>query len=197
MAARENKCQISENDIFSKKSSEFYQFLEFLWNLKFIVSLNIRIQKQFPLSVFVFIDSLVVSASQDAGGYAISRRNILELHLGCHTCWLSYFTLVCLWFGRTVGRAYGHVISKISRMGRLTHFLGMGLRSRALFPGERSPHTIFPLFSCRPIFIYTAESGTSCSEWEPKQITAKLPEFFRFVKEVQLFVLQEMRTKTD
>ena len=45
-----------------------------------------RIQKQFPLSVFVFIDSLVVSASQDAAGYAISRQNKHELHLGCHTC---------------------------------------------------------------------------------------------------------------
>ena len=30
--------------------------------------------------------------------------NILELHLGCHTCWLSYFTLLCLWCGRTVSR---------------------------------------------------------------------------------------------
>ena len=38
-----------------------------------------RIQRQFPLSVFVFIDSLVVSALQDAGGYAISRQNNLEL----------------------------------------------------------------------------------------------------------------------
>ena len=35
--------------------------------------------------MFVFIDSLVVSALQDAGGYAISRQNNLELHLGCHT----------------------------------------------------------------------------------------------------------------
>ena len=39
-------------------------------------------QKQFPLPLFVFIDSLVVSASQDAGGYAISRKNNLELHFG-------------------------------------------------------------------------------------------------------------------
>ena len=52
----------------------------------------------------VFIDSFVVSALQDAGGYAISRQNNLELHLGCHTCWLSYFTLVCLWCWRTVSR---------------------------------------------------------------------------------------------
>ena len=31
-------------------------------------------------------DSLVVSALQDAGGYAISLQNNLELHLGCRTC---------------------------------------------------------------------------------------------------------------
>ena len=47
--------------------------------------------------------SSLLSFSWDAGGYAISRQNNLELHLGCHTCWLSYFTLVCLWCGRTVG----------------------------------------------------------------------------------------------
>ena len=62
-------------------------------------------QKQLALSVFVFIDSFVVSALQDAGGYAISRQNNLEL--GCHTCWLSYFTLVGLWCGRTVSREGG------------------------------------------------------------------------------------------
>ena len=30
--------------------------------------------------------------------------NNLELHLGCHTCLLIYFTLACLWCGRTGGR---------------------------------------------------------------------------------------------
>ena len=68
-----------------------------------LILLTTRIQKKFPLSVFVFFDSFVVSALQDAGGYAVSRQNNLELHFGCHTCWLSYFTLVCLWCGRTVG----------------------------------------------------------------------------------------------
>ena len=43
--------------------------------------------------------------SQDAGGYAISRQNNLELHLGCPTCWLSYFTLVCLWCSRAGERS--------------------------------------------------------------------------------------------
>ena len=41
-----------------------------------------RIQKQFPLSVFVFIDSLVVTRV----AAAISHQNNLELHLGCDTC---------------------------------------------------------------------------------------------------------------
>ena len=91
------------------------------WQLSLILKTT-RIQKQFLLSVFVFIDSLAVSTLQDAGGYAISRQNNLELHLGCHTCWLSYFTLVCLWCRRAGGRAYGHVITKLSRMGRLQGF---------------------------------------------------------------------------
>ena len=33
----------------------------------------------------------------------LSKQN-LELHLGCHTCLLNYFTLVFLWCGRTVWR---------------------------------------------------------------------------------------------
>ena len=65
-----------------------------------------RIQRQFPLSVFFFIDSFVVSAYKTPVAiYAISCQNNLELHLGYHTCWLSYFTLVYLWCGRTIGRA--------------------------------------------------------------------------------------------
>ena len=76
------------------------------------------------LNTLVFIDSFVVSALQDAGGYVISRQNNLKLHLGYHTCWLSYFTLVYLWCGRTVSRAvYGHVITKFSRMGSILYFL--------------------------------------------------------------------------
>ena len=80
-------------------------------------------QRQFPLSVFVFIDSLVVSALQDADGYAISRQNNLELHLGCHICWLSYFTLICLWCGRTVSRAGGRAGGRCT-VTWLPNFLG-------------------------------------------------------------------------
>ena len=66
-------------------SCSISKFVDMTINLSLILQTK-RIQKQFPLSVFVFIDSLVVSALQDAGGYAISRQNNLELHLGCHTC---------------------------------------------------------------------------------------------------------------
>ena len=114
----------------------YSKYVDMTINLRRLIHETTRIQKQFPLSVFVFIDSLVVSTLQDAGGYAISLQNNLQLHLGCHTYWLSYFTLVCLWCGRTVGRAgrwtYSHVITKVSRMSRLLHFLTHGAPLRAL-----------------------------------------------------------------
>ena len=37
-------------------------------------TLENTVKKEFPLSDFVFIDSLAASALQDAGGYAISRK---------------------------------------------------------------------------------------------------------------------------
>ena len=84
------------------------------------------IQRQFPLSSFVFIDSLAASALQEAGGYAIAHQNNLELHLGCHTCYIGMPVV------RMDGWVYGHVITKFSRMGRLPHFLTHGAPLRAL-----------------------------------------------------------------
>ena len=40
-----------------------------------------RIQKQFPLSVYVFIDSLVVLASQDAGRHIVRFPAKITQHL--------------------------------------------------------------------------------------------------------------------
>ena len=50
-------------------------------------------QKQFPLSVFVFIDSLVVSASQDQGGHALFRQNNLTFGISLHV--VGVRTAVC------------------------------------------------------------------------------------------------------
>ena len=66
----------------------------------------------------------MVANQEYAGGYAISRQNNLELHLSCHTCLLSYFTLVYLWCGRTVARS-GGVRSRDYQLGWMD-FLGCG-----------------------------------------------------------------------
>ena len=63
--------------------SLFSKFVDMTINLNLMLSTT-RIQKYFPLSVFVFIDSLVVSASQDAGGHTLSRQNNLTFGIGLH-----------------------------------------------------------------------------------------------------------------
>ena len=62
----------------------YSKFVDMTINLSLILYTT-RIQKQFPLSVFVFTESLIVFTLQDAGGYAISHQNNHELHLGCNT----------------------------------------------------------------------------------------------------------------
>ena len=97
--------------ILSRPLQNFHVFLPTKKYVSFaFLSLSLDLCRPFSrwvslacrLSDFFFIDSLAASALQDAGGYAISSQNNLQLHLGCHTCWLGYLTLVCLWCGRTV-----------------------------------------------------------------------------------------------
>ena len=73
--------------------SLYSKFVDRTINLSLILKTT-RIQKNFPLSVFVFIDSLVLSASQDVGGRTLSRQNKMTFSFGLHE-------LVC-----TDGRAY-------------------------------------------------------------------------------------------
>ena len=69
------------------------------------------------------IDSLVVSASQDAGGYAISRQNNIKL-LYLYVDWVIFHWYACGADGRSVGRSggvmNGHVITEFSGIGRST-----------------------------------------------------------------------------
>ena len=118
----------------------YSKFVDMTIHLSVILE-KTRIQKQFSLSGFVFIDSLAAPALRDAGGYAISRQNNLELHLGCHACWLSYFTLPCLWCGRTVSRAGGRAVGVRSRDYQIFSvdyhiFLSAGAPRRALLARE-------------------------------------------------------------
>ena len=58
---------------------------------------------------------LLFFLSESQGGHVISFQINLELHLGCHTCWLSYFTVVCLRCERTVGRVGSRSVGVWSR----------------------------------------------------------------------------------
>ena len=53
-------------------------------NLSLILYKTTRIQKHFSNSVFVFIDSLVVSASQEGAGHTLSSQNNLTSGIGLH-----------------------------------------------------------------------------------------------------------------
>ena len=52
--------------------SLYSKFVDMTINLSLVLYKTTRVQKHFLLSVFVFIDSLVVSASQEAGGHTLS-----------------------------------------------------------------------------------------------------------------------------
>ena len=95
--------------------SLYSKFVDMKINLSLMLKKKNRIQKHFPLSVLVFIDSLVVSASQDAGGHTLSLQNNLTFGIDLH---------VVAWvYGRSFVR---YVITKFSRMDSLSNFVTQG-----------------------------------------------------------------------
>ena len=65
------------------------------------VSVNVKNNAETEATLLLFF------LSKSLGGHVISFHIKPELRLGCHTCWLSYFTLVYLWSGRTGGGRVG------------------------------------------------------------------------------------------
>ena len=63
--------------------SLYSKFVGIAINVSLILQTT-RLQKHFPLSVFVFVDSLIISASQDAGGLTLSRQNNLTFGIGLY-----------------------------------------------------------------------------------------------------------------
>ena len=59
------------------------KFVDLTINLSLILK-KTRIQKHFPLSVFVLFDSLVVSSSQEVGVQTLSRQNNLKFGIDLH-----------------------------------------------------------------------------------------------------------------
>ena len=94
------------------------------------VSINIKNNVEKDTTLLFF------SLSKSPGGHPISFQINVELHLGCHTYWLSYFILACLWCGRTGGRllgwTYRHVTTKFLRCIGYQIFLPTVLRCARL-----------------------------------------------------------------
>ena len=84
------------------------------WQLAFLIfSLplwNFHQQNFFPLFWITCSSSfsvIHVSELQKSGWPCdFLPKNPLELHLGYHTCWLSYFTWLCLWCGSLGGNIW-------------------------------------------------------------------------------------------
>ena len=109
--------------LFLRKSSPLFAITRSSSCSVIHVSLNIKDNTERDTTLLFFLC-----------GFLPNKIN-LELHLGCHTCWLSYFTLVCLWCGGTVARSLARCT-----VTWLPNFLGwvdyhislaMGLRPRA------------------------------------------------------------------
>ena len=84
--------------LFLRLSLSLYsKFVDMTINLSLILYTT-RIQKHFPLSIFVFIDSFVVLASQDAGGHIVRFCAKMTQHLAS-----AYMRCV---YGQVGGKAY-------------------------------------------------------------------------------------------
>ena len=111
--------------------SLYFKFVDMTINLSLILqTTHIEIISAFRCRLYLLLSCLCFTRR---GWLCVFHKNNLELPLRCHTRLQSYFTLVCLLLLRTDGRKYGHVITKISRMNRLPHFL----RYMGLYKGAR------------------------------------------------------------
>ena len=128
--------------------SPFFKFVDMTINLSNTYWNNFR----FPLSSLLTLKLSLLYKTRVAMRF---HKNNLELHLRCHTRLWSYFTLVCLLLLRTDGRKYGHVITKISRMNRLPHFLRyMGLHKGARLELRYEKRNVYRLLG-RLIWLYS------------------------------------------
>ena len=120
------------------------------------VDMTTQIQKQFPFSVFVLIDSLLVSAIQDAGAMRFPSKIASScIWVAIAVNWVIYIGMpVVEMDGWSSGRAgvKGHLlITKTSGMGRWTNFLTIMLRC-ARFALLRAPLVIIHGITLRVIY---------------------------------------------
>ena len=107
-------------------------------NLSLILYKTTRIQKHFALSVFVFIDSLVVSTSQEAGGHTLSRQNNLTSGIRLHE--------VCV---RAGGRTLRHnqiILAFIGYQENVQPFFSVQKTIKLCFKIDQTARGIFLVF---------------------------------------------------
>ena len=135
-------------------------------NLSLILKTT-RIQKHFPLSVFVFIDSLVVSASQDAGGHKLSRQNNLTFGIGLHV--VGVRTVVrtlrhnqIFSDGKVTKFSYSWCFAGTLRARELRHEFSDTSPTRVKIPYTRAFHEVISILClvyayCIPIIVIQSE----------------------------------------
>ena len=97
-----------------------------------------RIQKHFSISVFVFIDSLVVSPSQEGAGHTLSCQNNLTSGIRLHE--------VCV---RTGGRTLHHnqiILAFIGYQGNVQPFFSVQKTIILCFKIDQTARGIFLVF---------------------------------------------------
>ena len=90
--------------------SLYSKFVDMTINLSLTLKTT-RIQKQFPVIRFRIYWLFNCLSFTRRGWLWDFPPKKLELQLGCHTFWLSYLTLVCLWCGWTGGFVHGRETS--------------------------------------------------------------------------------------
>ena len=123
---------------FCLSLSLYSKFVDTTINLSLILYKTTRIQKHFSLSVFVFIDSLVVSASQEAGGHTLSRQINLTSGIRLHE--------VCV---RTGGRTLRHnqiILAFIGYQENVQPFFSVQKTIKLCFKIDQTARGIFLVF---------------------------------------------------
>ena len=105
----------------------YSKFVDVTINLSLIFQTT-RIQEQFLLFFFVFLDSLVVSALKNTSGQVISRFSFGLLYLLIE---LFYIGMPVVWT-TVVWLVYGHVITKFSGIFRVSYPWCSAVCARAL-----------------------------------------------------------------
>ena len=100
--------------------------------------------------------------------------------MGCHAyCLIYFYWCACGGSGRAIGRTYGQVATKISRMHRLPNFLTHGARlGCAPFAGLRSP--LQPCIGNPSTFILSLPS-TWHTLFGPGQVYSRLHSLCAFL----------------